>query len=173
MSQIVSNYSSPLGGIVLAADEEGLTGLWFEGQKYFGGGMSEEALEEETESIRSAKRWLDVYFSGREPDFTPPLHLTGTLFRCAVWKRLMEIPYGETTTYSAVAEKISLSQGGKKGSSRAVGGAVGRNPISIIIPCHRVVGKSGSLTGYAGGIAAKKYLLSLEGVDIDKFTDPR
>ena len=162
MSQFVSNYSSPLGGIVLAADEEGLTGLWFEGQKYFGGGLSEEAQEGETESIRSAKRWLDVYFSGREPDFMPPLHLTGTLFRCAVWKRLMEIPYGETTTYGEIAKELSAGGGTEKMSAQAVGGAVGHNPVSIIVPCHRVVGSRGQLTGYAGGLERKRSLLELE-----------
>lgn len=156
MSQIVSNYSSPLGGIVLAADEEGLTGLWFEGQKYFGGGLSEGASEEETEIIRSAKRWLDIYFSGREPDFMPPLHLTGTLFRCAVWKRLMEIPYGETTTYGEIAKELSAGGGTEKMSAQAVGGGCrsqsGQHYCSLSQSCgkqraaHRICRRTGAET---------------------------
>ena len=108
------------------------------------------------------KRWLDIYFAGRQPDFTPPLHLIGSDFRRRVWKRLLEIPYGQTTTYGA------LLGGGM--SAQAVGGAVGHNPISIIVPCHRVIGANGSLTGYAGGIDKKIGLLTLEGVDVGRLT---
>ena len=166
---------SPLGTLILAADAEGLCGLWLPAQKQFTDALLKEVERKDNLPVFARTRaWLDRYFKGKAPSPDElPLHPVGTAFQQQVWAVLRTIPYGETTTYSAVAEKISLSQGGKKGSSRAVGGAVGRNPISIIIPCHRVVGKSGSLTGYAGGIAAKKYLLSLEGVDIDKFTDPR
>lgn len=162
MSQFVSRYASPLGEIVLAADETGLNGLWFEGQKYFGRGLSEDASAEETEILRSAKRWLDIYFSGREPDFTPPLHLIGTKFRSDVWKKLLEIPYGETTTYGEIAKELSEERGTKQMAAQAVGGAVGHNPVSIIVPCHRVVGSRGQLTGYAGGLERKSRLLELE-----------
>lgn len=151
----VAGYTSPLGEILLAADERGLTGLWFEGQKYFAAGLAE-AVEGETELIKAARRWLDIYFSGREPDFTPPLHMPGTPFRERVWAALLEIPYGETVTYGELAAKLNSSP-------RAVGSAVGRNPVSLIVPCHRVLGADGSLTGYAGGVERKEYLLKLEG----------
>ena len=156
------HYDSPLGGILLAADDVGLTGLWFDGQKYFARGLSNERIAQETSVLAEAKRWLDIYFTGKEPDFTPPLHLIGSDFRRRVWKRLLEIPYGQTTTYGA------LLGGGM--SAQAVGGAVGHNPISIIVPCHRVIGANGSLTGYAGGIDKKIGLLTLEGVDVGRLT---
>ena len=158
----IQHYDSPLGGILLAADEIGLTGLWFEGQKYFARDLSDVRIEQETPVLAEAKRWLDSYFTGKEPDFTPPLHLIGSDFRRRVWKRLLEIPYGQTTTYGA------LLGGGM--SAQAVGGAVGHNPISIIVPCHRVIGANGSLTGYAGGIDKKIGLLTLEGVDVGRLT---
>ena len=148
------HYDSPLGGILLAADDVGLTGLWFDGQKYFARGLYNERIEQETSVLAEAKRWLDIYFTGKKPDFTPPLHLIGSDFRRRVWKRLLEIPYGQTTTYGALL--------GDGASARAVGGAVGRNPISIIVPCHRVIGAGGSLTGYAGGMERKIRLLALE-----------
>ena len=158
----IQHYDSPLGGILLAADEVGLTGLWFEGQKYFARDLSDVRIEQETPVLAEAKRWLDIYFAGGQPDFTPPLHLIGSDFRRRVWKRLLEIPYGQTTTYGA------LLGGGM--SAQAVGGAVGHNPISIIVPCHRVIGANGSLTGYAGGIDKKIGLLTLEGVDVGRLT---
>ena len=158
----IRHYDSPLGRILLAADERGLTGLWFEGQKYFARTLPTECEERETPALADAAHWLDVYFSGHEPDFTPPLHLIGSDFRRRVWKRLLEIPYGQTTTYGA------LLGGGM--SAQAVGGAVGHNPISIIVPCHRVIGANGSLTGYAGGIDKKIGLLTLEGVDVGRLT---
>ncbi len=150
MTQYVSEYQSPLGKIVLAADENGLSGLWFDGQKYFARGLSE---------------WLDIYFSGQKPDFTPPLHLAGTKFQTAVWERLLQIPYGTTTTYGNIAGELSGTGGNKTMSAQAVGGAVGRNPVSIIVPCHRVVGSRGQLTGYAGGLERKRSLLKLEGAE--------
>ncbi len=168
----ICHYNSPLGGITLACDEEGLTGLWFDGQKYFGGGIlkggaKKEQGVEEKEGKRSpvpeqTVKWLDIYFSGREPDFTPPLHLTGSEFRLAVWELLLGIPYGQTTTYKELAGRIAEQRGIKTMSAQAVGGAVGHNPISIIVPCHRVLGTDGSLTGYAGGIDKKISLLTLE-----------
>lgn len=145
---------SPLGNILLSADEIGLTGLWFEGEKYYADALPREHIERETPILMDTKRWLDVYFTGREPDFTPLLHPTGSSFRQAVWQLLLEIPYGQTTTYGALL--------GDGASARAVGGAVGRNPISIIVPCHRVIGADGSLTGYAGGVDRKIRLLALE-----------
>ena len=165
MTQYVSEYQSPLGKIVLAADETGLSGLWFDGQKYFARGLSEDAPGKETDIIRSAKAWLDIYFSGQKPDFTPPLHLAGTKFQTAVWERLLQIPYGTTTTYGNIAGELSGTRGNKTMSAQAVGGAVGRNPVSIIVPCHRVVGSRGQLTGYAGGLERKRSLLNLEGAE--------
>lgn len=146
--------SSPLGNILLSADEVGLTGLWFDGGRYYAETLPEEHVERETPILMDTKRWLDVYFTGREPDFTPPLHPVGSPFRQTVWQLLLEIPYGQTTTYGALL--------GDGASARAVGGAVGRNPISIIVPCHRVIGADGSLTGYAGGMDRKIRLLALE-----------
>lgn len=158
----ISRYCSPLGGVLLAADELGLTGLWFEGQKYFAAGLPDGSAERETPAIRAAVRWLDAYFAGMEPDIYVPLHFTGTPFRRAVWELLLEIPYGETVSYGELAARCALRAGAGGGSARAVGGAVGRNPISIIIPCHRVVGASGALTGYAGGLRRKAALLEIE-----------
>lgn len=161
--QYISHYSSPLGTILLAADEIGLTGLWFEGQKYFALYLDKEHEEKELPVLKQAKTWLDLYFSGREPDFKVPLHFTGTDFQNEVWEILYSIPYGQTTTYGEIAKRLAASRGLKRMSAQAVGGAVGRNEISIIVPCHRVVGSSGSLTGYAGGIDKKIELLKLEG----------
>lgn len=160
----ICRYRSPLGGITLAADEDGLAGLWFDGQRYFGGEMLKDAVAEEQKLpiLEQAIQWLDVYFSGRKPEFTPPLHLTGSDFRLAVWELLLNIPYGETTTYKELADKIAEHRGLKTMSAQAVGGAVGHNPVSIIVPCHRVLGTDGSLTGYAGGIEKKRDLLALE-----------
>lgn len=155
-------YKSPVGEILLAADDIGLTGLWFEGQKYYGAGLDKEHDEREVPVFDEVRRWLDIYFSGREPDFMPTLHVTGTPFRMKVWEALRRIPYGETTTYGEIAKKIAGGSGLPGISARAVGGAVGHNGISIIIPCHRVVGADGSLTGYAGGIDRKIKLLTLE-----------
>lgn len=165
--QYTASYESPLGGMCLAADENGLTGLWFDGQKYFGQGLCPEHEERELSVFRDVKRWLDIYFSGQEPGFMPPIHLIGTPFQCAVWKILRDIPYGQTRTYGEIAGHIAAAKGTFSMSAQAVGGAVGHNPISIIIPCHRVVGANGSLTGYAGGLEKKRRLLSLEGVSMD------
>ena len=155
-------YNSPMGGILLAADEIGLTGVWFDGQKYFARGLPEEQTERNTPVLSAARRWLDVYFTGREPDFMPPLNPIGSGFQRAVWELLLQIPYGQTTTYGALARKLAQQQGLAHMSAQAVGGAVGRNKISILIPCHRVVGTGGRLTGYAGGVDRKAGLLELE-----------
>ena len=160
------SYASPVGELLLAADEEGLTGLWLAGEKYFPG-VPEDAPQE-TPVLEETKRWLDIYFAGREPDFLPPLHLAGSPFRQEVWALLRQIPYGKTTTYRALAEAVARKRGLRQMSAQAVGGAVGHNPISIIVPCHRVVGSDGSLTGYAGGLERKVQLLRLEGVDMSR-----
>ena len=167
------HYDSPLGGILLAADEIGLTGLWFDGQKYFARGLSSEQEKRELPVLLEAKRWLDIYFTGKEPDFLPPLHPNGSAFRRSVWEILLQIPYGRTTTYGEIARLLSEKRGLTRMSAQAVGGAVGHNEISIIIPCHRVVGTNGSLTGYAGGVDKKVKLLELEHADMTGFFVPK
>ena len=169
----LTHYDSPLGGVLLAADESGLTGLWFEGQKYFADNLPEERAERETETLALAKRWLDIYFAGKEPDFMPPLHPVGSPFRRAVWELLLEIPYGQTATYGELSRRLAAKMGIAHMSAQAVGGAVGHNGISIIIPCHRVVGTGGSLTGYAGGVDKKVKLLELERADMRGFFVPK
>ena len=149
----------------MAADDAGLVGLWFVGQKHFAPGLTQ-AREQETPVLAAAGRWLDLYFAGRRPHFTPPLHLTGTEFRMAVWSLLREIPYGETTTYGELARQLAQRLEVPHMSAQAVGGAVGHNPVSLIVPCNRVVGADGSLTGYGGGIARKVKLLELEHADM-------
>lgn len=171
--QYICHYKSPLGGITMASDGTALTGLWFDGQKYFAEGLAETAAAKTLPVFNETVRWLDIYFDGRRPDFTPPLNLQGTAFRKEVWQLLLEIPYGQTTTYGELAAHLAAHNGLKRMSAQAVGGAVGHNPISIIVPCHRVVGTGGSLTGYAGGLAKKLALLKLEGIDTAKFTLPR
>lgn len=170
--QYTTTYQSPLGEILLAADEIGLTGLWFEGEKFYAEGLDPVNEEKDIPVFDDVKRWLDNYFSGQEPDFIPPLHMFGSDFRQCVWTILQEIPYGETTTYGALARRIAAERGLERISAQAVGGAVGHNEISIIVPCHRVVGADGSLTGYAGGIQRKVELLTLEGVDMETFYIP-
>lgn len=153
----ITHYNSPFGGITLACNGEALTGLWFDGQRYWGSTLT--THHEDNKDIpvfEQTRRWLDIYFSGDEPDFTPPLSLQGTAFQQRVWEALLSIPYGETVTYSELAHRLGCR------SAQAVGGAVGRNPISIIAPCHRVVGTDGSLTGYAGGLDRKRAMLELE-----------
>lgn len=166
--QYTTTYQSPMGELLLAADETGLTGLWFDGGRYFADGLGSEYEEKELPVFETAKRWLDIYFNGREPDFMPPLHMIGSPFRLRVWKHLLEIPYGKTITYGELAEIIAEERGLKRMAAQAVGGAVGHNKISIIVPCHRVVGANGSLTGYGGGLDKKERLLALEGIDISK-----
>lgn len=158
----ISPYMSSLGQMLLAADETGLTGVWFEDQKYFGRGLEKKTQETETAVLAQTKQWLDVYFSGREPEFFPTLHLVGTPFQQAVWKILLTIPYGKTMTYGDIAKQLAAERGLAHMSAQAVGGAVGHNPVSILVPCHRCVGSRGQLTGYAGGLERKTYLLRLE-----------
>ena len=154
----IRHYDSPLGGITLASDGEALTGLWFDGQKHFAETLDPEHREKDLPVFAEAERWLDRYFSGKDPGFTPKLILRTTPFRKAVWEILLTIPYGKTMTYGEIAERMHLS----RMSARAIGGAVGHNAISLIIPCHRVVGADDSLTGYAGGTDKKARLLEME-----------
>lgn len=167
--EYIQHYDSPLGGMLLSSDGESLTGLWFDGQKYFASTLNEEnAIDAELAVFDDTKRWLDLYFKGVQPDFLPALHLIGTPFRQRVWQSLMRIPRGELTTYAAISREIAAERKEGTMSAQAVGGSVGHNPISIIIPCHRVVGSNRNLTGYAGGIDRKIALLRLEGIDTDK-----
>ena len=152
-----ARYDSPLGGITLASDGAALTGLWFDGQKYFADTLAPEHEERALSVFDPVHRWLDIYFSGRDPGFIPPLMMRGSGFRKAVWEVLLTIPFGRTMTYGEIARCLGCM------SAQAVGGAVGHNSISLIIPCHRVVGSNGSLTGYAGGIERKARLLKMEG----------
>ena len=160
-----ASYLSPLGAITLASDGKALTGLWFDGQKYFGSTLPVETKQGDCPVFAQAKRWLDSYFAGEKPDFTPPLHWAATPFRRAVWEILLTVPYGCTTTYGQIAAQLA-DRMGKPQSAQAVGGAVGHTPISLLVPCHRVVGADGSLTGYAGGIDRKVKLLVLERADM-------
>ena len=158
----IHHYESPLGGITVASDGEAIIGLWFDGQKYFADALDSDYEEKELSVFKQTDRWLDIYFSGKEPDFTPPLYMKTSKFRKAVWEIMLTIPYGKTMTYGEIAKKIENERGIARMSAQAVGGAVGHNSISLIIPCHRVVGTGGSLTGYAGGIEKKIKLLTME-----------
>ncbi len=175
MTIFSARYDSPVGRLTLAAGEQGLAGLWLDGQKYFGDTVDGVFVEApDMPLLKKARQWLDAYFAGRKPAVSAlPLAPAGGEFRREVWKILCEIPYGEYMTYGEIARLMAKRLNRKSMSSQAVGGAVGHNPISIIIPCHRVVGSNGSLTGYAGGIAAQKKLLELEGVDVSRFSTPK
>lgn len=173
-----TTHPSPAGLYTLACDDAGkaLVGLWLEGQKYYGASiLSDAAVErEDMPVLGAAKKWMDRYFAGKKPAISElPLAPAGSAFRRDVWRILCEIPYGELITYGDIAKKMAVRMGKKSMSSQAVGGAVGHNPISIIIPCHRVVGANGSLTGYAGGIETKTKLLELEGVDMSRMFAPK
>lgn len=159
-----THYKSPIGDLLLASKDNKLIGLWIEGQKYYMSNFLEEMKENDNDkTLLKAKKWLDRYFNKEKPSIKElELNPMGSEFRQAVWKILCEIPYGKVTTYKEIAEEIAEQKGIDKMSAQAVGGAVGHNPISIIIPCHRVVGTNGDLTGYAGGIDKKKYLLEHE-----------
>lgn len=170
--QYLSTISSPLGQILLACDDIGLTGLWFEGSKYYGRGLTDCRENDLHPYIIKAKQWLEIYFAGRKPDFQPPLHLNGSVFESDVWEEIRKVPYGETTTYGNIAGILADKKGMVRVSARAVGGAVGRNKISIIIPCHRVLGSGKKLVGYAGGLEKKSELLKLEGHQVSDFRMP-
>lgn len=154
-----AHYLSPLGAITMASDGAALVGLWFDGQKHFGSTLASSHEEKPSaEPFELTRRWLDIYFAGRRPCFTPPLLLRGTAFSQRVWKALSDIPYGRTTSYGRIARRLYCR------SARAVAAAVGHNPVSLIVPCHRVVGADCSLTGYAGGLDKKAWLLRLEAI---------
>lgn len=169
-----ATYPSPLGMITLASDGENLVGLWIENQKHFGATIPEDVTPQDDHPVfHIAKNWLNRYFAGEQPKITElSLRPIGGAFRQTVWKILCDIPYGKVITYGDIAKKAAVKLGRKTMSSQAVGGAVGRNPISIIIPCHRVVGAGGSLTGYAAGIDKKVQLLELEGADMSHLFVP-
>ena len=157
-------YDAPYGRYVMAAEDGALTGVWLEGQKYFPSGLPERS-DRESEIFAHTRRWLDAYFSGRQPDVSAlPMAPRGSAFAQSVWQLLLEIPYGQTVTYGELAKRLAERRGLAQLSAQAVGGAMGHNPISIIIPCHRVLGAKNQLTGYAGGLDVKTFLLKLEGV---------
>ena len=169
-----THWQSPLGTIKLASDGEALVGLWFDGQKY--GAAALDPCHEERADLPvfdETKLWLEIYFNGRVPDFTPRLEMRTTSFRKRVWEVMLTIPYGHTMTYGDIARIIASERGLDSMSAQAVGGAVGHNAISLIIPCHRVVGTNGSLTGYAGGIDRKVHLLQMEGAMKKGFFVPK
>ena len=165
-----TNYLSTIGKLAIASDGESLIGLWIEGQKYFENTIvGEKRQKDDLKILVQTKRWLDRYFDGEKPSSKELLlKPTGGEFRQIVWKTLLEIPYGKTTTYGEITKKVAKIQNKETMSAQAIGGAIGHNPISIIIPCHRVIGKKGMLVGYAGGIEIKKKLLEIEGVNFDK-----
>ena len=169
----INHYDSPLGKITFASNGKELTGLWFNGQKYFASTLTKEYEQKNLPVFEQTAKWLDIYFSGKNPDFTPPLFLSSTSFRNEVWKILLTIPYGKIMTYGEIAKLMAENRGVENMSAQSVGGAVGHNPISIIVPCHRVVGTDGSLTGYAGGVDIKEKLLKFENVDMSKLFMPK
>jgi methylated-DNA-[protein]-cysteine S-methyltransferase len=164
--EYIHKIKSPLGILTVSSDGQNISGLWIEGQKYFAKTLEKDALEKDLPIFENVRKWLAVYFSGREPDFMPPLMPKGSQFQKTVWNILCKIPYGKTTSYGELAKQFKPENSGKRTSPRAIGGAVGHNPISILIHCHRVIGKNGNLTGYAGGIANKIKLLELEGIAV-------
>mgnify|MGYP002738663953 CR=1 FL=1 len=156
-------YSSPIGLLTLASNGEQIVGLWVEGQKYFGSRLGELQKRDDLPVFHQTRQWLDSYFAGEQPEVSQvPLAPEGSEFRRAIWQILCDIPYGQTTTYGEIARQMATKTGRASMSSQAVGGAVGHNPVSIIIPCHRVVGTNGSLTGYGGGVWIKQWLLAHE-----------
>lgn len=165
-------YDSPVGRLTLASDGRAVCGLWLAGQKYHGASLPEAPVVQDDEVLAGLRAWLDAYFAGERPQVDAlALAPRGSDFRQAVWRILLEIPYGETTTYGQIAARLKAERG--RASALAVGGAVGHNPISIVVPCHRVVGADGSLTGYAGGIERKVRLLEHEGVDLSRLYVPK
>ncbi len=158
----ISRYQSPLGEMTLIADEDALVGLWFEGQRHAPRLCANDAIQRATPILEQTKAWLDLYFSGTEPPFTIPVRPNGTAFQRDAWRLLAEIPYGQTITYGELARRLAWMRGVTRMSAQAVGGAVGRNPIALLIPCHRVIGTDGNLIGYAAGIEKKAALLELE-----------
>jgi len=169
-----TTYSSPIGTLMLGSDEKKLIGLWIKNQKYHGSTIFKNMqTKNDLPIFETTKKWLDRYFAGKKPAISElSIAPEGSEFRKEVWKILCKIPYGETTSYGAIAKEIATKMNKKNMASQAVGGAVGHNPISIIIPCHRVVGTNNSLTGYASGLDIKIKLLELEGVDMSALFVP-
>lgn len=171
--KFINTYHSPLGEIIMASNGKELTGLWFKGQKYFNNKLLEEKQMFNLPIFKKTKEWLDIYFSGKKPDFIPTINIeNASNFRKQVWQILLKIPYGKTITYGEISKQIEQETENKV-SAQAVGGAVGHNPISIIVPCHRVVGFNGNLTGYAGGIDRKIKLLKIEKVNLKNLFIPK
>ena len=170
--QYKMTYKSPVGDLTITTDGQNVTGLWFENQQNYESLLNDIVKEQHQPIFDKVTHWLDEYFSRNKPAINFPLKPTGTDFRMTVWKKLQAIPYGETVTYGDIAQQIAEDRGRSKMSAQAVGGAVGSNPISIIIPCHRVVGANGSLTGFGGGIDRKIKLLKNEEVDMSSFYVP-
>ncbi|MDR2368997.1 MAG: methylated-DNA--[protein]-cysteine S-methyltransferase [Deltaproteobacteria bacterium] len=163
-----ATFRSPIGDLAIACEDEYLVSLWFVGQKYHGGANlpGGPAKAGGSNTLAATLEWLRAYFAGERPgSFRPAIAMQGSAFRMAVWNALLDIPFGEVVSYGDIARVVAARTGGKASAARAVGGAVGRNPISIVIPCHRVVGSNGGLTGYGAGIERKVYLLGLEGLD--------
>ncbi len=167
--EYIWNYTSRMGKMMMASDGENLTGLWFEEQQYYASTLSDKVVEKNLPVFEKTIEWLERYFQGENPDIEEiPMAPMGSEFRKSVWKILCEIPYGKTVTYGEIAKRIATERGIERMSAQAIGGAVGHNPISIIIPCHRVIGSDGSLTGYAGGLGLKRKLLEHERANIPK-----
>ena len=163
----VSHYESPLGAMTMASDGEHLTGLWFDGQKYDRSTISDEAaLEPDLPVFTQTTQWLDSYFGGTDPGFTPPIRVEGSDFKRMVTSIMLSIPFGATSTYARIATEVARRTGRRHMSAQAVGGAVGHNPIALIVPCHRVLASDGGLRGYAGGVDRKEWLLKMEGVNM-------
>ncbi|WP_066639004.1 methylated-DNA--[protein]-cysteine S-methyltransferase [Desulfolucanica intricata] len=171
-TEYIYKYNSHIGMLTVLSDGENITGLWI---KNIRNSENSEIIEVDAGDLpvfEKTREWLDCYFDGKEPDFMPPVKTKGTEFRQSVWRILREIPYGKVITYGDIAGRIALQTGKTKMSARAVGGAVGNNPVSILIPCHRVVGAKGNLTGYGGGLDIKVRLMQLEGMDMSRFHMP-
>ncbi len=172
--QYIDFYSSPVGELMLACDEMGLLGVWFKGKQHYASVLKKDEPTEQKRVplLEETRKWLDVYFQGKNPNFMPKISLRGSEFQLAVWSILEKIPYGGVVTYGDLAKEIAKERGIRRMSAQAVGGAVGRNPVSILVPCHRVVGANGNLVGYGGGIEKKIELLKLEGIDMTKYHLP-
>ncbi len=171
--EYVGRYGSPLGEMLIVSCEEYLTELWFSTQSGFAEALKREHTELDSEPIKATRAWLDMYFSGKRPAFLPSMRFSGTPFMCSVWELLKSVPYGECISYGELASAIARERGSKKMSAQAVGGAVGKNRISVIIPCHRVIGAGGELVGYNGGMERKAALLLLEGHGVEKLRENR
>ena len=169
----LNHYESPLGAMTMASDGEHLTGLWFDGQKYDRSTINDDAvLRPHLPVFTQTAQWLDAYFEGADPGFTPPIRVEGSDFKKMVTSIMLSIPFGATSTYARIAAEVARRTGRTHMSAQAVGGAVGHNPIILIVPCHRVLASDGSLRGYAGGVDRKEWLLKMEGVNMSGLSTP-